>query len=103
MDAPEILYVIYLNAPSSFFLPIQVRPPDSSGKAPVFPGLNNMPNPEQRAELLRIAEFYTSTPPPRHHLPVAPPTNSTPIPPSSRESSQERGKVILLVKGLIMS
>merc|ERR1719210_632507 len=49
-----------------------------------------MPNPEQRAELLRIAEFYTSAPPPRHHLPLAPPSNSTPIPPSSRESSQDR-------------
>ena len=49
---------------------------------PAFPGIS-MPGPQQRAELLRIAELNT----------YGPPANSTPLPPppsSSRESSQER-------------
>lgn len=63
-------------------LDLKVRP-DSSSKSrmPAYPTLA-MPGPQQRAELLRIAELYTSGS-----------TGMTAVPPpSSRESSQERGK-----------
>ncbi|XP_059093284.1 uncharacterized protein LOC131888450 isoform X1 [Tigriopus californicus] len=60
-------------------LDLKVRP-DSSSKSrmPAYPTLA-MPGPQQRAELLRIAELYTSGS-----------TAMTGVPPSSRESSQER-------------
>ncbi len=64
------------------------------------PEFTAVPNPEQRAELLRIAELYTSA-----ASAAGPPANATPLPPqaavqvaqsppqpqhASRDSSQDR-------------
>ena len=58
-------------------LDLKVRPAVSS--KPAFPGFP-LPDSKQRAELLRIAELYTSG---------VSTASSTPLPQSSRDSSQE--------------
>lgn len=70
-------------------LDLKVRPSEERfrGDKPNFAGFSSLPGPQQRAELLRIAEIYTSV--------GGPPSNATPIPPDSRESSQERGESLI--------
>ena len=65
-------------------LDLKVRPGNASGSrgsGENLTGFSSLPGPQQRAELLKIAEMYTS----------APPANLTPLP-ISRDNSQERGK-----------